>query len=716
MNVPDTLRRAREVFEHIYDTPASDRDHALDAACADDAELRREVEALLLFDSADHDALADSVVDERGLANFEAGASSRIPERIGNYRVVRRIAGGGMGDVFEAIQDAPERRVAIKVMHPGGLGGLTSRFAREGRIQARLQHPGIAQVYETGVHDGPSGRLHYIVMEFVDGHPISQSLPAGTPLREILGLMLDVCDAVGFAHQRGVIHRDLKPANILVTQSTSSPRVKVLDFGVAKLTTTELTLATMHTSAGQMIGTLAYMSPEQFGGRLGEVDTRTDIYSLGLILFELLAGRLPHSLAGLSLPQVAGEIARGSTVRLGSIAPQYRGDLETIIDKAIERDKTRRYDSVPEFASDLRRFLNREPVSARPPTAMYHLSRFASRNRALVSTATVGIAALIAGIIGTSIQSRAAVAAREVAEQNALEAKREAETSRAVAEALRDVFFVATPTVAKGEEPTLRRAIDITAQLYQDKGFDGPPEAEAIVRNVMGIVFRNFGELDKSRQQFETALTIRERVLPASDPDLADSLHNLAVTMSMQGDLEAAIPLLIRALEAQKNALGPDDPKVARSTYNLGKALIRAKRWDDAHRTILESLEVHSRTGAGGAEVLAMHHTSLATIERARNNAPAAVERSRKAVEMMEPAVGDSHPSFAVATLELAECLLLAGDLPAADVASRTAWDSASRAFATLPNHQTLAAIRDSRVRILRAQGRNDEADALGSR
>lgn len=710
--------RVREVFQTVVEAPASERNLILNRDCGTDAELRTEVESLLELDAID-DAFSEDRLSGSGLAGgFSSGTpeAAQLPDRIGKYQIVQRLGQGGMADVYEARQDAPDRRVALKVMHAGTVGGgAATRFAREGRIQASLHHPGIAQVYEAGVHDDHGRAIHYFAMELVDGTAITEFCASRElTLRAKLELMIGVCEAVNFAHQRGVIHRDLKPSNILValaeeSGSAESPRAKVLDFGIAKLIGLQSRTATMHTREGQLVGTLAYMSPEQIAGKGDEVDTRSDIYSLGLVLYELLAGRPAHQVSGLSIPEAARLVSEHDPARLSAASREFRGDIETIVHKAIARDKARRYDSASEFAADIRRYLNNEPVSARPATAMYHARKFAARNRAVVMTGMLAVLALVAGVVGTTLQARAADEARADAELKAIKASHESEVSKAVAEALRNVFYLSTPSIAQGKDPSLREAIFLASEMIQ-KEFKGPPEAEAIVRNVLGIVFRNFAEFERSREQFEIALEIRRRVLPPNDPDLADSIHNMALTLSIQGKSDESIDMFRQALEIQIAGLGPDDPKVVRSMYNLARNLMRAKRFPEARVAMQNSLEAHRRVMADNREVIAMHVSTLGSIERMIGNFPEAERIGREALDLMREATGDNHPSLAIACFELAESYLADGKAKEAEVFSREAYEVAEFVFAATPNHGTAAALRASRARVLRAQGREAEA------
>ncbi|MHC4910263.1 MAG: serine/threonine-protein kinase, partial [Planctomycetota bacterium] len=393
----ELARRAQRILEDALEHDEGERDAYVAEACAGDEALESEVRSLL-------EALDEAGDFLESPAEFQPdGSPGSCPEdlvgaRLGQYAIESVIASGGMGTVYLAQQENPRRTVAIKVLR-AGLNSTSAlrRFEYESHILARLHHPDIAQVHDAGTHVvGDEGEAWpYFVMEYVEqARPLTTYADErGLDLKTRLTLFARICDAVHHGHQNGIIHRDLKPANVLVNESGHP---KVIDFGIARIETDELPGGTLVTGEGQVLGTLQYMSPEQCSGKTDAVDTRTDVYALGVVLYELVCGRLPYNV-GTTVFEAARIVREQVPERPGTINAQLGGDLETIILTALAKEPDRRYASASSLASDLRRYLACTPIAARPPSTLHEIRLFARRNRPVVVAGALAVVALIAG-------------------------------------------------------------------------------------------------------------------------------------------------------------------------------------------------------------------------------------------------------------------------------------------------------------------------------
>ncbi|MCB9833843.1 MAG: protein kinase [Planctomycetes bacterium] len=403
----------KELYLEIVDLDATDRLRRLEEVERSDVALRREVEDLLGYEDdtrAPVSSILAIVDDHLELRSAGAGPEAEMPATIGGYRIVRRIGVGGMGSVFEAEQEQPRRTVALKVLRSGLLDpAARRRFEVEAEILGRLQHPAITQVYEAR-HDSPDGP--FIAMELVRGLALDSWVRAESRGRaELILLWKKIAEGVHHAHQRGIIHRDLKPGNILIDDEG---RPKILDFGIARVLGEGRTTAA-RTRAGEILGTIAYMSPEQASGDPSLIDTRSDVYALGLLGYECLLRRAPHDLDALSFKEAMATICTGPIRRPAAIDPTISGDLETILLTSLDKDRERRYQSAAELARDLDNFLDEKPISAHPPSTWYEIRMFARRHRvamlslaALLCTIVIGITAVILYSVEAGRQARRA--------------------------------------------------------------------------------------------------------------------------------------------------------------------------------------------------------------------------------------------------------------------------------------------------------------------
>jgi serine/threonine protein kinase len=422
----------------------------------------------------------------RGGATEGVGPASWVGEIVDGYRILRLIGAGGMGVVYLAQQQHPKRLVAIKTLHAGlHQPDLLARFHQEAEILARLKHPGIAQIHASGRTGPQLGNVPYIVMEYVEGEPLL-AFSGGLDTRERLELLMRICDAVEHAHIRGVIHRDLKPGNILV-QADGQP--KVLDFGVARLSGEDRGAGGL-TSAGMLIGTIAYMSPEQAIGDTVGIDIRSDVYALGMIGYRMLAGEMPYEVSGQNLQQALEQICHGSPVPLSHHDRRLAGDVETIVGKALAKDKDARYQNAAELAEDLRRHLADEAILARPPSVFNQIRRFARRNKVLVGAAMAVVLSLIGAV---------AVSTRYALEEQAQ--RREAD---ALAGYMRAMFSSANPALAQGRAVTIGDFIGDAGQRLESE-LAQAPAARARLRTTLAETHKALGDLPRAIDYYRAA-------------------------------------------------------------------------------------------------------------------------------------------------------------------------------------------------------------------
>jgi eukaryotic-like serine/threonine-protein kinase len=628
-----------------------DRQVYLDRACAGDPQLQKILEQLVrdYFQAGSFLEHPPSALDPGLTATHGPAASApAVGSRIGAYTLRELMGEGGMGLVYVAEQSEPVRRkVALKLVKPGmDTRQVLARFEAERQALALMDHPNIARVLEAG--STPGGRP-YFAMELVRGTPITEFCDANRlDLKKRLGLFLQVCAAVQHAHQKGVIHRDLKPSNVLVAVHDVESVVKVIDFGVAKATGQSLTDKTVYTAVAQIVGTPVYMSPEQAGQSSLDVDTRTDVYALGVLLYELLTGTTPFErerLKSVGLEEFCRvvreeEPARPSTrlstlnaARLTTLADrrgadprrlssQVRGELDWVVMKCLEKDRNRRYESASGLAADIRRYLADEPVEARPPSFAYRARKFARRNRGPVVAGTLVLLALVGGIVGTTagfLRARAEAADKDVARGAAVaesaratvaeeEAKRDRDKALA-AEADTRAFssFLINQVLAAGRprdvqgglgvDVTLAQALD-AAEGQLATVFAGQPKAEALTRKHLGITWRNLGKYPKAVEHLERAVALFEQEYGPDHHNTLDAMNSLAQAYLGGEHWRKAIPLLERVLERRKAVLGPDDPQTHISMNSLGSEYTRAWQWDKA-RPLLEYVLEKRRAALG---------------------------------------------------------------------------------------------------------------------
>jgi len=470
-----------------------------------------------------------------------------LPLTIGGYRVVKLLGEGGMGAVYLAEQQHPRRTVALKVIKAGLAGAeVFRRFDQEADLLGRLQHPAVAQIYEAGTAETAFGKLPFFAMEFIQGQPLRRYVASShLNTRQRLELMAKVCDGVHHAHQRGIIHRDLKPANILVDDSGQP---KILDFGIARAIKSDIQ-ATLQTDVGQLIGTLAYMSPEQVAADPHNIDIRSDIYALGVILYELLAGKLPCGLETKPLPEAVQAIRDEEPATLSAVNRLYRGDVETIVAKALEKDRDRRYASAADLAADLRRYLNDEPIIARPPSAMYQMQKFARRHTAIVAGAAAVIVVLIAGTVVSTWQAVRARRAEAAAQRRFDDVRTLAGTLLFdLHDAIRDL-----PGAIPARRLVLTKAQQYLEILSRESARNRDLERELVVAydrvgDLLGNpMIPNIGDTAAALASYNNAMAIATQLADSDPADLIAHRERVALTSKLgdmafaAGDMKAAV-------------------------------------------------------------------------------------------------------------------------------------------------------------------------------
>jgi eukaryotic-like serine/threonine-protein kinase len=576
--------------------------------------------------------------------------ASKMPSVIGRYRILRLLGEGGMGAVYEAEQDQPRRRVALKVIKAAWVGPeALRRFELESQTLGRLHHPGIAQIYEAGTADTAFGSQPFFAMEIIHGVPlISYANTRHLTTEQRLLLIVNICEAVEHAHRNGIIHRDLKPGNILVDDAGQP---KILDFGLARVTDGDIQ-ATRQTEMGQLLGTLAYMSPEQVSADPSALDNRSDVYAIGVMLYELLAGKLPYDVSR-SVYEVVSTIQRVDAARLSSVDRNYRGDVEIIVAKALEKDKTRRYASAAELAADIRRYLEDQPIAAKPASTVYQLQKFARRHKALVAGVAAVFFTLIVGVVISTWQ---AVRARRAEAR----AQTEAATAQAVVNFLQNDLLAqasankqAGPSTKPDPDLKVRTALDRAADHIQGK-FANQPEVEAEIRNTIGDTYDDLGMYPEARKQLEQAVQLETRALGPKDPKTLHSLGLLGYVVYQQGDMTKAETLLTQLLEDDRRVLGPEHPDTLRAAKSLATVYLAEAKYPQAQALDEQALEVDRRVwGPENSETLGAMN-NLALIYGDEGKYALAESMRRQTLEIFRRTLGPEHPNTLMSMNNLA--------------------------------------------------------------
>jgi eukaryotic-like serine/threonine-protein kinase len=603
--------------------------------------------------------------DEASTHSSSPGFTRSLPDRIGSYKILDFLGEGGMGSVYLAEQEQPIRRkVALKVVKLGmDTKEVMARFESERQALAMMNHPNIARVHDAGMteHGAP-----YFVMEHVAGVSITDYCDKHRlSTRERLEIFIPVCQAIQHAHQKGIIHRDIKPSNVLVAVQDGKPVPKIIDFGVAKATNQRLTEKTLFTQQGYLIGTPEYMSPEQAEMTGLDVDTTTDIYSLGVLLYQLLVGALPFDAQTLrragydeirrmiredeppkpttklsSLGQSAKEIAERRRTDVASLAKDLRGDLEWVTLKAMEKDRTRRYASSSELAADIERHFKNEPVIACPPSAAYRMRKFVRRHRTGVGIAAASVLVLIAFAVTTAVQARRIARERD-------RANREANIAKQVSDFMQSLFRAPDPWEGKGKEVTAREILDEASARVATELSD-QPEMQAKLTLVMSFSYYNLRVYDKAEKLAQMALAISQRVLGQESATTADALTRLgAITMFKNMDLDKAEKFTRESLNINLKLFGPDSYQVAENINDIATININRGDLAKAEQGLRESLGIYRKARGNEHDDVLTVMNNLAMVLKMEGKLEEAAPLYQEVLSIRRRIKDPNHPSVA---------------------------------------------------------------------
>lgn len=641
---------------------------------------------------------------------------------IGAYGLLRKLGEGGMGQVWLAEQSSPvRRRVALKLIKGGLYDSLViQRFDSERQSLAVMNHPAIAKIFDAGsTADGQP----YFVMEYVDGPSITRYCDnKKLKIRERLELFVDVCEAVQHAHQKAIIHRDLKPSNVLVEEVDGKPVPRIIDFGIAKAISSQAKgNQTLLTKMGALVGTPGFMSPEQADPSVLDVDTRTDVYSLGVILYVLLTGRLPFDPDEWSkrpidevLRQLRQEDPPSPSAKLSGekkaasdsagkrssdqkqLVSILRGDLDWITLKALEKDRARRYGAPSELAADIQRYLRNEPVTARPASTFYRMSKYIRRHRVGVSVAVGSAIVLAAFAINQAVQIRRITRERDRVDR--------------VSQFTTDMFRVSDPGEARGNNITVREVLDKSSKDI-DKSLEKDPELRARMMYVMGIVYQNLGLYPKAQPLLEQAAKIQRATLGPDNEETLRTISADAGVLSLQGHYPEAERLARESATRARRSRGLRNANTLRSMYSLEVILCAQGKFAEAEPLAREVLETSESLGGPQTPDTINYISGLALTENALERYPEAEKLFRKALKLNSETLGPDHPSTIHSMNNLAVTLSEAGHSDEAEKIVRQVLDTERRVLG--PEHpETLSAASNLAIDISN-QGRYAEAAQL---
>lgn len=728
---PEQFARVRKLFDELLDVTRDERNARLMQERTTDRAVERAVAELLGALDAESSQDADPLKAALGSSPFEGfvrgmnavESAEAVPKEIGPFRVERIIGRGGMGVVYLAHQSSPVREVALKVLRDGGRTvSLRTRFAREVSALGRLEHPGIARIYEAGAAHSPSGEIAYYAMEFIRGPRITEYAASNQlEIAAVVELVAKVADAVQHAHARGIIHRDLKPGNILIddqqrSTADASPshthdsgaQPKVLDFGVARLLDQD-SQQTVLTEQGLLVGTVAYMSPEQLAGDLHAIDIRTDIHALGVILFELLTGKLPLDVLNMPLAEAARiirdeEPAPLTSARVGGKDVRVDRDLATMVTKAMAKDRERRYATAAAMAEDLRRYLRHEPILARRPTATYQLAKFAQRNRTLVVAAAAVAIAVAAGLV-ISIT----LFFRE--QQARATAAKEAELTSAVRDYMIEGLLMAAAPERMGFDVKMMDVLAHAADGLNER-FQEHPEIEAEVRADLSDVYLRLGRYQESLSHAEESYKLFCKSLTADHPKAVHQQLRLVNLAGVMHQPERALEIGTEAFARARAAFANDPASMLIAIGEYGAALNRAGRHDEALTILREGTVLSGRSAPDDTAAETSTLTILSWLmasERAKGNTAQLLPLARQIAERTERVNGASSEETLAARNNLVMELVSAKQVEEAAELGSTLPAMAEKILA--PGHPVHGYCAMTASAALRLAGRFEEAE-----
>jgi tetratricopeptide (TPR) repeat protein len=710
----------KELFEAALDEEPALRPSLLQDRCHD-ANVRAEVERLL----AEHEQ-AQGFLSKPALGELNPdeafGASKR---KIDSYYLIELISEGGMGEVWLAEQKEPvRRRVAIKLIKAGmDTREVVARFGSERQALALMDHPAIAKVFEAG--STPEGRP-YFAMEYVAGTPITTYCDRHKlTTRQRIELFIQVCEGVQHAHQKAIIHRDLKPSNILVSDVDGKPMPRIIDFGLAKATSQRLTEASVYTHVGAVLGTIEYMSPEQADSGGEDIDTRTDVYSLGVVLYQLLAGALPLDLKKLAyeemlrrlreqdIPRPSSRILThggDSAIRAQnrgtdppSLTRQLRGDPDAVVLKALEKDRKRRYGSPSELAADLGRYLRNEPVSAHPPSAGYRAQKYISRHRLGVAMAAAAVLVLAGSAIMEAIQLGRITRERDRAD-------RERDRANHITDFMTSMFKVSDPSAALGNAVTAREILD-KASNDIDTGLKNDPELQAKLMYTMATTYQGLGLYARARSLLENALEIQQRVLGPENQDTLRSMNSLGTVLNHEGRYAEAEKLHRETLSIRRRVLGPESQDTLSSMNSLANDLWSEGHYPEAEKLFRETLSIRRRVlGPENPGTLTVMSNLANTLWREGDSAEAE-KLYREALDISRRVSGPENPATLNFINNLANLMDHLGRYAEAEQLNREALDIRRRVLG--PDHQDTLVSMNGLAAAMDDEGRHAEAEKL---